>query len=246
MRILRSLTFFSFVICICAVALSGILRSQSRNSRAQDEININAFPITDSVKGLPADPNLRAKRQKKNREFNNNAAPPVTERSEVIFAITEWQFGLPALPVAKSAAVVIGEIKTAEAYLSEDRSSVYSEFELHIDEVLKNDQLCPLVPGGVVMVSRQGGRVRFPSGKILISLVDQQDMPKVGGHYVMFLIHRSASETDSFDILTGYELRGERVLPLDKVSQKHPIRKYEGVAVSSFFADVRTAALAKP
>lgn len=57
----------------------------------------------------------------------------LTEKSQSSFELPESH--APAetsLPAIESDAVVIGEVTDAHAYLSNDRTSVYSEFELRI------------------------------------------------------------------------------------------------------------------
>jgi hypothetical protein len=51
--------------------------------------------------------------------------------------VTEESSPEQALPTHISNAVVIGEVTDAKAYLSEDRTSVYSEFTIRVGEVLK-------------------------------------------------------------------------------------------------------------
>lgn len=42
------------------------------------------------------------------------------------------------MPAAKSDLVVIGEVTDAQAYVSEGKDWVYSEFTIRVDDVLKN------------------------------------------------------------------------------------------------------------
>ena len=50
------------------------------------------------------------------------------------------------------------------ATLSNDKGYVYSEFALGVETVLKNDALALINSDGQVVVEREGGAVRFPSG----------------------------------------------------------------------------------
>ncbi len=228
------------LVCVTAGAVVGKFRGRGPTSTStQEEIDTSNFPIVDSAATLPTDPNERAKRNRKSKKYNSRTAPPISE-SEQIYSITDWELGLPALPVAKSAVIVIGEISTAQAYLSEDKTAVYSEFGVRIDEVLKTEIRFPLVSGSILPVERMGGRVRFPSGKLAVSVVDKQDMPHIGGRYVLFLVHRFLSETEDFYILTGYELRSGRVSPLDRITSGS-IAAYRGTDETSFLRDLSKA-----
>jgi hypothetical protein len=146
--------------------------------------------------------------------------------------------GLPALPVAQSEAVIIGEVTGAKAYLSEDKYTVYSDFTININEVLKNSSTSQLAPNNVVNVERQGGRVRFPSGHINTVAVGGQSMPRIGKRYVLFL---KSSDGQDFSIVLGYELREGHVFLLDNAYPGHPIRDYQGVDEATFLKKVKDA-----
>jgi hypothetical protein len=95
---------------------------------------------------------------------------------------------------------------------------VFSEFEIAVDTVFKQDDRTNVRVGKTLTVERIGGRVRLPSGKIVVSWVNHQNMPRVGAKYVLFLTHDFQSRDDGgndFNLLTGYELREGKVFPLD-------------------------------
>jgi ABC-type uncharacterized transport system ATPase component len=85
---------------------------------------------------------------------------------------------LPALPVAKSAAVILEEVTQAQAQRSEDETNIFSEFTVQIANILKNDDSFSLAVGKSVVVERLGGRLRLPSGKVVVAQTDKQDLPK--------------------------------------------------------------------
>lgn len=151
------------------------------------------------------------------------------------------------MPVKISAAVIIGEVTDAQAHLSDDRTKIYSEFVVQIQQVLKNDYKAPLCPGNSVVVERSGGRVQFPSGKVVVSATNHQDLPRSGRRYVFFLTHEGpdARDYDDFHILTGYELRDGKVFPLDKPGSGHPMTAYKGANETSLLNDL-VIALANP
>jgi hypothetical protein len=107
-----------------------------------------------------------------------------------------------------------------------------------IHEVLKNPE--KLKVGNLVEAEREGGRVQFSSGRVHLYMVSEQDMPRVGGRYLLFL-----TETDSesvFEILTGYELRESSVYALDDLPKS---RSYETNTTTNFLNELR-AKLPKP
>ena len=143
---------------------------------------------------------------------------------------------LPALPVATSAAVIVGQITDAKAYLSNDKTGVYSVFTVQVHEVIKNSSQLSLSTGSSIDVERDGGRVRFPNGRTFIYVAT--NMPQVGLRYVLFLTN--AQSQSDFQILTGYELREGKVYPLDDLLNLHT---YENADETIFLNQLRTASL---
>jgi len=215
-------------------------RIESRNNSPQQDIDTSNFP-TAEFGVMSGDAKERARWQAKSKKYNKKHAPRIGESSDGIFHIVDWDTGLPAFPVARSAAIVIGDIKEARAYLSEDGTNIYSEFSIQVDEILKNDPLNPVTTGVGLIAEREGGRVRFPSGKTVTVRVNHQDMPRTGRRYVFFLTRTSATGDGSecIHLLTAYELREGRVIPLDKVSDGHPITQYKGRSEQDFLTELR-------
>ena len=94
--------------------------------------------------------------------------------------------------------------------------------------------------GETVRVERSGGRVRMPSGKIVVSWTNHQNMPKIGSRYVLFLTHdfEIAGDTgDDFYLLTGYEFKDGKVTPLDSFTNRG-VLAYKGAAESSFLTEL--------
>jgi hypothetical protein len=204
---------------------------QQRLDRAEFETQ---FPVTDINKPEPSDREKRARRQARGKK-HDNAGIHITEGSDTITVNTEWDIGLPALPVAKSDLILIGEVTDVEAYLSNEKTAVYSEFIIRVDEVLKNTSNLAPTQGSSLIADRQGGRVRFPSGHTTLLFVQGQGMPRVGRRYALFLTH--TGQEQSANILTGYELRGGRVFPIDS-----PVGKqYKEAEETIFLNNLRTA-----
>jgi hypothetical protein len=149
---------------------------------------------------------------------------------------------LPALPVAQSNAVVLGEITGRRAILTDDKLGIYSEFSIHLVRVFKDDQGV-LRGGGSVEASRLGGAVRFPSGRIQEYTVFSQGYPKQGRLYVLFL---KRDEEGDFSILTGYDLSSPGVTPLDgDPGDKLQFGIYRGVKQELFLGDLGKALQAR-
>ena len=194
------------------------------------------------------DEKQRARRQARSKRYDKSGL--VVEPKEAggdIVRRSESFRSLPALPAALSQAVVIGQVADAQSHLSEDKSGVYTEFTVRVTDILKHAG--SLTPGEPLVAQRSGGRVRFRSGLVQRYGIDKQGMPRAGRRYVLFL--QESGEDGVFTILTGYELRGGRVHPLDGVATSvgggglSQFAAYEGADETSFLAAVREA-IAKP
>ena len=242
---MRRIVSASSLVALVAIVLSfAILAVDTQNSRSQQplqqDIDTSQFPTAEfGVK--PGDPKERARWQAKSRKYNRKHTLRISEANDRIFTIVDWDVGLPAFPVARSAAIITGEVTDARAYLSEDGTGIYSEFSIQVDEILKNDPLDPVTAGVPLFAEREGGRVRLPSGKIVTAQVVNQDMPRPGRRYAFFLMRGSLTGSDSegLQLLTAYELREGHIFPLDMVSAKHPINQYKGKAVEEFLTELR-------
>lgn len=214
-------------------------RTQVAEQTQSSEVDTSDFPITDLVSAQPSDPVAREKRAAKAKRHNSKYAPKITEATDGMYLVNNTLTGLPALPVEKSSAVVIVEITSATAYLSEDQSSIYSEFGLRIKRLFKNGTANHLTANACIEAERIGGRVRLPSGKIIVSSVDNQGMPRLGRTYLLFLTGGQADQ--AFSILMGYELRDGKVSPLDKTGPSNPISAFRGRDEAALITELLTA-----
>lgn len=207
------------------------------------------LPAVELESAETADAEKDAKRVAKSKKYNDprgikiDPAHPLTRGS----LRNDWEFGLAStLPIEQSRAVVVGEVVKARAYLSEDRTNVYSEYTVRVEAVLKNDPHSPISAGDSVALERQGGRVRFPSGHEEAFYVAGQAPPLAGRRYVFFIGHNprdaqnrnaDAPET-SWHILTGYELRAGRVVALDDAGGAN-FKEHSGKDEADFLGEVR-------
>lgn len=207
-------------------------------------------PVVDFNAPAPADVKEKELRRARSRLYDYEGDPAdagkfvLTEKSGPVILDLPISHGPqePPLPVQAADAVVVGTINDARAYLSNDKTNVYSEFTASLDEVLLNDQSASLRAGAVVTTERQGGTVRFPSGKTLVRGALGRTMPREGRRYLLFL---KKNEGETFSIITGYELRNGKVIPLDGLSKKHPqLSKhaaYKDADEAAFLNQVREA-----
>jgi hypothetical protein len=203
--------------------------------------DFSRFPIADFHTPEPLDADQRAAREVKGRKYGDKHMPRISDDTYQIFASADWDVRLPALPVDRSAAVVTGTVRSAHAYLTPDKTGIYSEFKVATERVIKNDPNDVIKDGATITVERRGGRVRMPSGRIVISWVSHQNMPRVGGRYLLFLTHQFETPNDTpkdFYLLTGYELKNGQVRLLDDTLPGHPITRYDGTSETTLLSDL--------
>src|SRR5204862_422123 len=113
--------------------------------------------------------------------LNVRELPPDIEQ---LPATNHFWWGLSSIPTDQSDVVIVGEVNAAHAYLSNDKTGVYSEFTIQVEQILK-------APIGIsptsIVAERLGGAVRFPSGWIIRYEIYNQGMPSVGQRYLLFL-----------------------------------------------------------
>jgi hypothetical protein len=220
MRNRTSLLIFLAILATCASIVVAAFRGQvQKDVGRQDATDKNSWPLTDFTAPGPSDPEKRARREGRGKKYDRSTfrVHPQDPAENTVRTLSSEPYALPALPVMQSNAVVIGEVIAAQAYLSPDQTGVYSEFNIQVEDVLKNDGLEGLAPACQIDLEREGGRVRFPSGRVHWYSVDKENMPRVGRQYVFFLTRESQEQT--FQILTAYEIRAAKVYPLDDLPQ---------------------------
>ena len=219
-------------------------RQGSRYDSSKDveriEKSKGRFPVADYEAAKSADPDKRAKRAARNDRHNNSgqgvhggADEKATWVAESV-EYNDWETKVPQIPTEQSDVILVGEVTDANAYVSSDKNGVYSEFNVRVEQTIKNTMGSTGQLSGMVTVERAGGRVRYPSGQIIWFRVSSQDMPEVGHRYVFFL---KRVDEDSLSIITGYELRDGVVHPLDEGASQ--FMAYDGTDETSFLNLVR-------
>ena len=236
-------TLATFTVAI-VLAITG-LGAQNPETPNALKVKEDKLPIVNFDAPEPGNAQEKARRNARGKCFDGGlmVAEPHPDAGARGF-IDSWMQNLPALPVDASDAIVIGDITNAQAYLSPDKTGLYTEYTVRVDEVLKQFSAMPIVTGGFVDAQREGGRVRFPSGRVQSYLAHYQGVPVVGRKYVLFL--KRYQQTDVFFLLTGYEQREGHVYPLDGVdlgqgaTEIPQFAAYKNVDEATFFKALRS------
>ena len=120
---------------------------------------------------------------------------------------------LPLIPLKESALALVGRVTKVQPYLSADRTHIYTETTIQIEEVFKSPE--GFSPPDLTLITDQiGGAIKMPSGRVIRdgSRIDFPGQAHAGGRYVFFL--RQVHEGKDLAILSAYELRDGKVFKL--------------------------------
>jgi len=226
---IQKLTLFLFILVFGTLGLTFATRNQTGSRKLTDAEALKEqqekkakFPIANYDEPELTDPKKNQARKEKKVRHNNFsmvAKNPPEWQAQRMF-IDEGLALTPALPVAKSAFIVWGEVKTAEAHVSENKENVYSEFTVLVSKVLKTSS-SSVIEGSEITIDRIGGFVKYPNGRTVLYNVSGKNMPAVGEKYIFFL---TSPNNQDLIIVTAYRLGASGITPLDDSPQFEEFR----------------------
>ena len=233
---MQKLTLVLFILVLGTLGLGFATRHQTQNRKITDAEALHqqqekkeTFPIANYDEPDLTDPKKNEARKKKKIRHNNFsmvAKNPPDWQAELLF-IDEGLALTPALPLARSGSVVVGEVKAAEAHVSENKENVYSEFTVLISKVLKTTN-SSIFEGAEITIDRIGGFVKYPNGQTVLYRLSGKNTPVVGEKYIFFL---TSPNNQDLIIVTAYKLGANGVIPLDDSPQ---FEKFRGMPEDLF------------
>jgi hypothetical protein len=169
----------------------------------------------------------------------NDATGPLGESSDVDLGTAST---LPleysdATPTDTSDAIIIGTVSSSSSYLNNSKRGIYSEFKVEIQQILKGQRISI---GQSIDTVRVGGRLRLPSGKILVRNRTGYSYPLHGRQYLFFLKEFDTHDSEYFKIVTGYELSaGKVVASIDTDDTGNQFGQYKGMDEVQFISVVK-------
>jgi hypothetical protein len=136
-------------------------------------------------------------------------------------------------------ALVIGTVQNKSSQLTEDGKFAFSQYGLHVNEILKNNNgATALTLNSDLEITRPGGAIRL-NGRVIRVADESFPRLEVGAQYLVFL--KFIPATGSYKALRqgDYELIGDRFSPL--VGEGLPAEIRRGGNRTSFLALVRNA-----
>lgn len=175
------------------------------------------FPVADFHEQEPTDAKELVKRRARSGRYDNRnlvARPENSWKGMGGIRFDDWDLRTDVLPVAESDYIVVGKVLDARAYLSNDKSGVYSEFAVRIEKVVTGIA-SDVAPGNVIETEREGGRIRFSADDIDQYEIASMGLPRPGRKYIFFLKSVDGQQ-GYYSIITAFEVHGNRIYPLDK------------------------------
>jgi hypothetical protein len=106
-------------------------------------------------------------------------------------------------------AVIIGEVKSKSSQLTENEDYIFTDYEMSVDEVIKDNPIAHLSLKTEITVTRPGGKIKL-NGWTVEAIDDAFQPFKIGDRYVLFLqfipltgAYKTLSSTSSFQLKLG-------------------------------------------
>jgi hypothetical protein len=143
-----------------------------------------------------------------------------------------------ALPVKTSSAVVVGMVSSAQATIAPQGNAVYSQYVVVPTRIIKQNYQSPILTGSEITAFRDGGVVRFPSGKVSYVLVKGKGFPKIGAEYIWFLRQDADTGPSEYEVRTAYQVTSAGVVSLD---DEPPYRDLNGLSAADVINKIGAA-----
>lgn len=138
--------------------------------------------------------------------------------------------------------VVVGSTKSKASHIIAAGTFLFTDYEITVEEVLKNSELAPVRQGQEITVPRAGGVVTL-NGHTVTALDEEQSSLKKGERYLLFLKYEPLAETYR---PFGHALFDDAFLIHDneitQISRKPlPLDWKKSMEASAFLKEVRNA-----
>jgi len=146
----------------------------------------------------------------------------------------------PPFPISESALIVVGDVISVNAFLSNDRGGVYTEFTIRIDELLKNSESGKAAPQKVI-ADREGGIVLYPNGQRVMYQSSERGLPLLGSRYLFFL--KKNGQSPNYEIIASYDITGARAVQVENIPS---FEEFKGLDKAVFLDKVRVGIAQQP
>lgn len=147
-----------------------------------------------------------------------------------------------ALLTCDSDAVVVGEVKRKDSQLSEAETFIFTDYEVMVGEVLKNNPLSPITEGEEITVVRPGGAVSI-KGRTARAHDPEVERLEVNRRYLLYLKHVPATgayrpaDHPAFD--DAFRFDGGKLVQISR--KPLPVGRHKAADADSFLGEARVA-----
>jgi hypothetical protein len=146
--------------------------SRRREGRRLRRLCSRPLPEEEAINEAPEsdDPTQRADRAAKSARYNSYinkqdlTSLPTGARKELIHC---GQYDPTILPTGPHDVIVLGTLTNIQPYLSANRTAIYTEYQLDIEEVFKPAKENLSLVQGRLIIDRHGGVLRMSDGRII-------------------------------------------------------------------------------
>lgn len=243
------LMFIASILVVAGIVMISLLQSHAQKS-SRSKTKEDATPVQEGVmsekqkeqsklyidyKGPKKLADLLNQQSDSANETTVTAMPGLPELSPVGELSTPETF-LQNL-AAKSDAIVVGTIASKSSQLTENGTFIFTDYDVAVKEVLKDNKANTIQPQSIIEVTRPGGRVLLQGRAITAR--DKNFKPlEIGEPYLLFL--KYVPTTNSYHAVSdkgSFKLTGNKVEPLTEAPDTLRIDK----DATSFISDVRAA-----
>jgi len=186
---------FLIVLSVAMVSAMAALRGQTSNRSSSQNSSAYKEEPTQIQEGV-----MTEKQKQHSKLFTHNGPKlrdvaarqkgdiQISEDAGYIIRLPESTRKQPALQsaICKADAVVIGVLVSKSSQLTEEGNFVFTDHEMTIEEIIKNNTAAPLQNNNTITVTRDGGTVKL-NGKIIRANREDFKSTVIGKRYLFFL-----------------------------------------------------------
>lgn len=206
----RTLLLVAGVLVLLTVVAQGQGGAYSKINEAQRKRDVVVEEAESS------NPKEREFRRAKNRRYNNGGSDLAGQRpqnSEIFFEHI-WP-AVEFIPADESAVVVVGRVIKVQPYLSSDRSRIYTEITISVEDFLKRNEQNRVTANKTVVIDRLGGSLELKTGQNVRDdiQIDNLGNLKLDKRYVVFA--QAINDGNDLSLIKSYELVDGKVFTND-------------------------------
>lgn len=109
-------------------------------------------------------------------------------------------------------AIVVASVKDKTSLFNEGERFIFTEHQVRVEEVIKNNSLAPINPDSDITITRAGGKIRV-DGRTVTAIESPVRPIRVGRTYVLFL--KLIGATGGYQSISPFEITGNKIVALN-------------------------------